>query len=374
MDLKITENTSEMIEIGRSIVQLKPNIYTPPMIETIRETIREFNSGPRGGIKDLTEEELFYKSVYDYWVYGNSCDEEFYYEFINKSHAQKQEYMTFRMREKYCQHLNSREDRQLFVDKYKTYQFFKKFFLRDVIQIRGDDDYDTFLEFVKKHPSFVVKPRDGAFGVGVYLVKETDYTDYRELFDSIRMSGQKTRDEVVWAKNDAVVLEEVIEQVEEMAQFHPWSVNGVRVTTVKVNGKVHIYHPWFKIGADRHFVTSAVFGTLDAVINPETGVVETKGYKENGESFDVHPNTGIPISGYQIPKWKELTDAATEAAMMLENTNYVGWDFVLTPKGWCMMEANYDGDFMWQLCYDKGMKKEFEELIGWEYDKQFWWE
>ena len=136
-----------------------------------------------GGITDLSKAQIFYKSIYDYWVYGNSCDEEFYYDFIHKTHAEKQEYMTFRLREKYCQHINRKEDAELFVDKYKTYLRFGKYYLRDVIQIRDDGDYDAFLQFVKKHPSFVVKPKDMAFGVGVYLVKETDYSDYRSLFD-----------------------------------------------------------------------------------------------------------------------------------------------------------------------------------------------
>ena len=97
------------------------------------------------------------------------------------------------MRERYCQHINRREDAELFVDKYKTYLQFKQYYLRDVIQINSDEDYDDFIKFISKHPSFVVKPKDMAFGVGVYLVKESDYTDYRTLFESIRMSGKKQK-------------------------------------------------------------------------------------------------------------------------------------------------------------------------------------
>lgn len=372
MDLKITNDIAEMIEIGRRIVDEKPNIYTPQMKDSIYKAIDGFSA--EQGITDYSREQLFYKSIYDYWVYGASCDEEFYYDFVHKSHDEKQEYMTFRLREKYCRHINRREDAELFVDKYKTYLRFGKYYLRDVIQICDDSDYEVFLQFVKKHPSFVVKPKDMAFGVGVYLVKETDYNDYKTLFDSIRQRGRKTKEETVWAKSNAIVLEEIIEQDETMASMHPYSINGIRVTTVKVNGKVVIYHPWFKIGANHQFVTSAVFGTMDAGINPETGIVETNGFKENGESLEYHPDTGIRIPGFVIPKWDELVQMATEVAMSLVTTNYVGWDFVLTPRGWCIMEANFDGDFMWQLYYCKGMKKEFEELIGWKYEKQYWWE
>ena len=369
MVLKITDNLHEMIEIGKQIIADKPDVYTPLMLETLNASIKQYNAD-----REFSNEDLLYKSVYDYWVYGNNCDEEFYYDFIHKSHIEKSEYMTFRLRERYCRHINRKEDAELFVDKYRSYLRFQKYYDRDVIQINDNNDYNTFLEFVKKHPTFVVKPKDMAFGVGVYLVKESDYSDYQSLFDSIRKKGQMIKNEVVWAKSDSIVLEEVIEQDEAFARFHPYSVNGVRVTTLKVNGKVIIYHPWLKVGANGQFVTSAVFGTLDAGINATTGIVETKGFKENGEIFEFHPDTGIRIPDFVIPKWNELVEMATEVAMSLDTISYVGWDFVLTPRGWCIMEANFDGDFMWQLVYQKGMKKEFETLIGWKYDKQFWWE
>ena len=371
----ITDNVIEMTEIGKRLMCEKPSIYTDKMVSTIKETVRKFLTKEKD--RPVTEceiEEAMYRSVYDYWVYGNSCDEEFYYNFREKSHEEKLKYMTFRLRELYCKHVNANGDRELFVDKYKTYQRFKDYYLREVIQINSDEDYESFASFVSKHPSFVVKPKDMAFGLGVYLVKPEDYSDIRALFDSIRRHGAQNKQEIVWAKSDSIVIEELIDQDPSTAVIHPESVNGIRVTTVRCGNIVHIYHPWFKIGANGQFVTSAVCGTMDACINPETGVVETKGYKEDGEAFECHPNTGIKIVGFQIPRWNELLSIAKEVACSLDGVNYVGWDFVLTPNGWCIMEANYDGDFMWQMCYGKGMRQEFEKLIGWKMDKDFWWQ
>lgn len=370
MNIFITDNPLEMEEIGREIVKEKENIYQPLMIETIYNAI----SSNLRGASEQQKNSVFYRSIYDYWVYGNSIDEEFYYDFLSKTHKEKSEYITFRLREKYCGYLNQGGDRDLFVDKYRTYQRFKKYYLRDVIQIKSDEDYPVFEAFVKKHPSFVVKPKDMAFGVGVYLVKENDYSDLKELFEHIRDSGRKNHKEVVWAKNDYIVLEEIIEQDERFAVFHPESVNGIRLTTIKKGDKVEIFYPWFKVGANHNFVTSAVFGTMDAGIDSKTGEVVTAGFKENGESYEYHPNTGVRIVGFKIPKWDELVEIGTNLALSLEKINYVGWDFVLTPKGWCIMEANYDGDFMGQLFHCKGQKKELEELIGWKFKKDFWWQ
>ena len=57
----------------------------------------------------------------------------------------------------------------------------------------------------------------------------------------------------------------------------------------------------------------------------------------------------------------------------LSTYGYVGWDLVLTPQGWCVMEGNYSGEFIFQMINGRGYKKEFEELIGWKYEKEFWW-
>lgn len=62
MELKITDNTPEMIEIGKRIIQEKPNIYNPQMLSTIAKTIDRFADC----LTELSKEQLFCKSVYDY--------------------------------------------------------------------------------------------------------------------------------------------------------------------------------------------------------------------------------------------------------------------------------------------------------------------
>ena len=89
--------------------------------------------------------------------------------------------------------------------------------------------------------------------------------------------------------------------------------------------------------------------------------------------WPAHPDSGSGFAGFKIPRWQELLKLAKECAAKFPQFGYIGWDFVLSKEGWCIMEANYSGDFMWQLYRDRGMKKEFEELIGWKLDKEFWW-
>lgn len=272
--------------------------------------------------------------------------------------------------------MNDENDAHYFDNKYDAYNLFKEYFKRDLILCETENDLHEFLNFVEKHPVFVVKPTDMGLGHGVHKASVEGLTieQKKNLFFELLEEGRKNRENFSVGKESSVVLEELIDQDDAMAKIHPDSANGIRIATVKVGEKVYAYNAWFKIGRGGQFVTSAAYGTFDAGIDVETGKVVTPGYNEIGEVFDVHPDTEIPIVGFQIPRWGEAIEMVKEMAKKLPNIHYTGWDIVLSKNGWCIMEGNYKGDFMWQLCYGKGCKKEFEELIGWKLEKDFWWE
>ncbi|MBR4452282.1 MAG: hypothetical protein IKS39_10635, partial [Clostridia bacterium] len=260
-------------------------------------------------------------------------------------------------------------------DKYRLYKTLEPYYKRDVIEIRDSSDYDVFADFVAKHREFVVKPADFSFGIGVHKVSIDDYNgDVKAAMEAILGEGAAIHERHP-SRVTKMVLEELIRQDDSLAALHPQSVNAIRATAVRgKDGKIHIFHPWIKIGISGTFVASAALDGFDAEIDPETGIVITDGMQETGNSYTVHPDTGIVIKGYQIPKWKEMLEFVDEIMDKLPGYNYVGWDLVLTPDGWCVMEGNYSGEFSFQFINGRGYKKEFEELIGWKLDKDFWWE
>ena len=369
--IKLTDDHREMEVIGKQLLVDHSDIYTDKMMNSILASIRS-------RMPDATEEERqrkLYRATYNYWVYGNSVDEDFYFGFDGLSREEKLKFMTLRMRMEYTWHLNDKTLSHLFNNKYETYELLKPYYLRDVIQIEDESDFPKFRDFATAHPSFVVKPGDLGMALGVHKVDTDASTDLRRLFDELLEEGRQNKEAHTWSKNKAVVLEELIVQDESLARLHPASVNGIRVTTVRVGGKVTVYYPWIKVGANDTFIASAVLGGLDIGIDPDTGVLNTKGFGERGEEYACHPNTGVPFIGYRIPRWDELLTIATEVAMKLpDSINYIGWDFVLTSRGWCIMEGNYAGDFMWQVFRKQGMKEDFERLIGWKCNKTFWWQ
>ena len=370
--LVITDDRKEKVRIGMRLVVDKPKTYTPERVKWIRSQIKDLLT-PQVK-KDFSEDEIFYTSVYDFWAYGNTISEEFCFNFLYKTHAEKKLYTTFRTRLNLLYKINDRSLAYIFHDKYETYERFNDYYLRDVVKISGVSDYEKFQEFVLKHPVFVLKPLASSLGRGVRKVDVRDYASVDSLFSELLAQGASMLD-VSFYDDRSFIVEELIDQDLHMAAIHPSSVNAVRVPTLRLkDGNVRVLYPWVKIGANNQFVSSTAFGTYDAGIDVKTGIINTDGYKENGEKLAVHPITGVVFRGYVVPRWDELMQLTIRLAKSLPpSINYIGWDMALTPKGWCIMEANFTGDFMWQLFQERGFLKEWEELTGITLQDDFWW-
>ncbi len=363
---------SERIELGKTIVRNNPDFYTDKVRQEICDSIKK-----KSGITDPErQEEMYYHSIYCYWAYGAITDEFFYYSFAEKTSEEIRRYITTREKLIYVKHLDSKDDLYILNDKYETYKKLPLYFMRDVICIHNGDDYPVFRRFVEAHPEFVVKPKNlgRARGVHYASVKGLSEEQIRLFFADLLSEGMENGRKYKESIDDSVVLEELIEEVPKMAQFHPGSVNALRITTVLVGDKVHVWRPWIKTGRGDNFVTAAFVGSPCAGIDAETGKIVTHGRTENGELFEKHPDTGVPFVGFQIPQWDELTAMVKEMALQMPTLRYIGWDMVLSKRGWCVMEANDKAEFVQQLIWQEPMKEEFESLIQWKLPDGFWWE
>lgn len=373
----ITNDIREQVKIGRELFKIKANVYTPHMVALVKDAIDRIVQGySYHSIKwgDITKEELFFISIYDYWVVGNNVSEELYYDFPSKTYEEKMEFLTLRTRLLYMDHLNNKDDAHLLNNKYEAYKILKPYYKREVIKIEKEDDFIVFEDFVSRHQEYVVKPEGGGLSVGVHKSSINDFSNSKEAFDKYLEEGRNVEQNNNWIKKSAVVIEEIIEQDERMAAFHPASINSVRITTIKVNDEIHLFYPFIRIGVGGSFISSCATGGVTACVNSDTGIIETDGRTETLFSYQRHPDTNIEIKGFQVPEWDNAVKIVKDAAMKFDTIRYIGWDMVLSKRGWCIMEGNFAGEFAGQIPYQRGFRKEFEELIGWKPNKQFWWE
>ncbi len=370
--IQITNDHGEMIKIGKELFEKHKEIYSDA--KRLR-SITDIIDLHMPNATEVEKQDVFFRSIYNYWVYGNSIKEEFYFNFADKTHDEKKEYITYRNRFPYMRHLNSVENRHYLDNKWEAYELMKPYYRRDAILIKDDGDYEKFLNFVEKNPTFVVKPVGMSAGRGVH--KESCLNaDRKALFDKLLNERDQLVEKYNFGDSSAMMLEELVDQDDEMAALHPDSLQSIRLVTVRVGDKVNIWYPRIDIGRGGSFLINAAAGSIMALIDPKTGIIIGKGIPESGERFEFHPDTDVRIEGFQIPKWNELIEMATDLMLnVMPDICYVGWDMALSKKGWCVVEGNWAGEFVGdQLGYGRGLRKEFEEMIGWKPSKSFWWE
>ena len=308
------------------------------------------------GITDTKEinkirKELVNAYVRDEWY----PDEYFFFNYERLSRKGIHEFVANPEANRFWNFMNTREMYLLTCDKGLTYQYFKPFFHRDLVSVSKDsvDSIKAFQDFTEKHPSFIVKPTFGNLGNGVQRIDVSD----KESVESLTQR-------LIKEYPDGFVAEELIVQCDELAAFHPSSVNTVRITTVRQkNGEVYIIHRSFiRFGTGGRCVDNGGNGGIFGGLDFETGII--KGViDERMNRYVAHPDSGKTIIGYQIPRWNEAKTLVIDLAKQIPGLNYCGWDLALTDKGWVMVEANGKGLFIgFQMPTQEGFREEFEDL------------
>lgn len=371
MQLRITDDPSEMIEIGKQIVAEKRYLYTDKELENLRHTFAVF------GGDYVRDGDFIFQYVYDHWMYGVNSEEEYTYRFRDKTHAEKSQYLTWDNRFQYYAVLNNPRDIHLLDNKYEAYLKLKKYYKREAILVSSREDLATFRQFVLKHGRVIVKPVNLYLTIGLRWLNANEITDYSALLDELIESAQN------FAKIDsssiskpAVIVEELLDDCSTVPPFNREVLSPIRCTTVLTKDGVQFFYPAFRttgpLTKDDQGIDYEKTDVFISSIDIKTGRITSGGYNYFGQVFEKHPSSGLTFEGTQLPDWDQLLQMLTEAALALPTLRYVGWDVAYSTKGWCIVEGNSNGEFFTQMVYGHGFKSEFEKLIDWKLSDQLW--
>lgn len=289
-------------------------------------------------------------------AYGALPEDYLIFEFHLQSALGRRSFITNRLRNDYCRNKKINDitpTPELFTDKFITYQRYKSFYKREIIRLYSTLDIKLFSDFISESPNFICKPINSSKGKGV-KVFNTKTNSNETVFALL--------EEVL--SNGPCLIEELIVQAEGLKILHPSSVNTVRCPTLLTQDGVVIFHPVLRMGRGGNVIDNAGAGGILANINPETGLVYTTGADELGYRYISHPDTGINIVGFQVPKWDELCSFVKEISLITPNIKYTGWDLALTDNGWVIVEGNHWGQFLILQTADKtGIRNDFEKLL-----------
>ena len=202
--------------------------------------------------------------------------------------------------------------------------------------------------FINRHKKIIVKPIDAKQGQGVHILKNDS---------SIELTIKKLLQE-------NVLVEQFIEQDHRMC-FNNASVNTIRIYSVMDgNSEVHIIKAILRVGIGQSVVDNYCAGGVIYPVNPQYGIIEGLGQDHNRNLYFCHPGTDTTMLGYKIPRWEELLTFVKKAALNIPEVRFVGWDVVVTPTSFEMIEANHTPDL--ELLEFIGKKFFYKQIMSYK--------
>lgn len=247
-------------------------------------------------------------------------------------------------------YLNDPEYEHIFDCKNELDQHFRDFLHRDFLDVQNAS-FEDFSKFIEGKDTVVAKPNGGFGGHGIEFLTKKDFPNPELLYDYVKAPERHFG-----------VLEGMLVQHEAMKALNPGSVNCLRIVTVldKNGENVQVAFAVCKIGIGNSHVDNLGSGGVSCPVDLKTSTLVGPAYVDYLRiTYDKHPVTGIVFDGYKIPYLEEAIEMCREAAHVVPQIRYVGWDVAICPDGPAIVEGNtYSGHDISQLpVYWKGRPK-----------------
>lgn len=129
-------------------------------------------------------------------------------------------------------------------------------------------------------------------------------------------------------------------------RFNSSSVNTLRmVTLLCADGKPKVVVGVLRIGRAGKTADNFHHYWITTTIDVENGIVNAPGIDREFKRYIVHPDSGEQIIGFNIPCWDKATELVRQAALVIPEVRYVGWDVAIDSDGNTqLIEGNYGAD------------------------------
>ena len=285
----------------------------------------------------------FLDALYCYFRYLINPEEYFLYNFRRLNERGRQEFVGRTRLNLFWHRIWDDKICEIYDNKWRTYQVYRKYYGREVIEISPETAFSDFHSFTERHQRFIIKPERECCGRGIRIAEAHDKEEAARLFDEMRRDGN-------------AVVEELITQDAEMAKFYPGSVNTIRFVTFYHKDRLTKICAALRMGRNGSEVDNASHGGIFVPIDMEHGIAYTYAKSYKGEKYVSHPDTGTQILGAIIPKWTELNRLMENLVKVVPEQKMIGWDMALTPSGWIMIEANHNPSSQ-DFVHDHGLRE-----------------
>lgn len=328
-----------------SILRLQEiHIYSVEKKRFLKEAKTRFeNENPQhGSFKDYKKAFRKHRVTYSEYMYS--------YEYWRLNEEQRNEFVSTSEMQCIYRKLGSHEVREIFHDKVDFLTKFQQFVHRKWA-LAKDMSFEQFQAMIRQFDC-IAKPVDGTRGVGVFKIRAKEVENWEELYSR--------------CTQDNILLEECVQACDEIAAFHPSSLNTIRVVTISKQDKCKVFGALFRMGAHGSVIDNTHAGGVYAPINVETGTIEIEAIDGQNRHYANHPDTGKPIKGFKIPNWNQIVKTCKEATQAIPDIHFAGWDLCVTKDGQIeIIEGNHAPDFDggMQAPLKIGVKKKLQQTI-----------
>jgi len=122
----------------------------------------------------------------------------------------------------------------------------------------------------------------------------------------------------------------------------------VRVVTLTTDAGPQVFRACWKIPAgantaDNYWRKGNLLAQIDIGQGKVLRVVSGSGLDLT--QHDCHPDTNVPLIGFQLPHWQRMLGTVIEAARLMRHVPLIGWDVAALDEGPVIVEMNETPDF-----------------------------
>ena len=246
------------------------------------------------------------------------------FEFYNLNKEERKTYLTRGKNNEIVKRFNDRTSFHKFEDKAEFNSIFNKYLNRNWM-VLTDSNYSDFEKFLKDNKAIIVKPIDDEGGNGVEKFVYSNDLNCKELYDKLFANGQ-------------LLIEECIKQHKDMNILYDKSVNTMRMFTFYKNGESYFLQAVLKIG-NGGVVDNFSSGGMYTYVS-DAGDVYVEAIDKNDNIYHTHPISNHKIVGFKVPMFNEAIELVKEAAKVIPEVAYVGWDIAISENGPVIVEGN----------------------------------
>lgn len=186
---------------------------------------------------------------------------------------------------------------------------------------------EAFRAFLADKDEIMVKPLDLSCGKGIEKLRVADW-DSDALYDYL-------------LANNKPLVEEVVKQHHTMNLLSSYSVNTIRMISILKDGEARFVSGGIRMGKPGSVVDNFNNGGISTIFDIRTGKIISDGYDKERTVYETVPETGVTLKGFQIPQWEEIKAMVAEAAKLVPQVGYVGWDVCVSEEyGPLLIEGN----------------------------------